>query len=210
MKVLVIGDSCLDKYVRGTCERLSPEFPVPVLKLEDERCVTTSPGMAANVTANLAAFGCDVDLVTHPENIIKTRFVDERTGHHLLRVDAENEVTPFYRKTIAPGQEFDHRNYDCVVISDYNKGFLTDADIQWIRKVYQGPVFLDTKKQDLAQFEGCIVKINQEERDRATSLCSNLIVTLGKDGATHGGQFYSAPAVKLYDVCGAGDTFMAT
>ena len=201
MKILVIGDSCYDKYVRGTCDRLSPEFPVPVLKLANTSY--TSLGMAANVKANLEAFGCKVDLITQQELITKTRFVEERTGHHLLRVDDEWPVTPFDRKQFS-----DHR-YDCIVISDYNKGFLSEADIVWIRKTYMGPIFLDTKKTDLAMFEGCIVKINELEYKLAKTYCSELIVTHGKYGASYEARVFEAPEVEVHDVCGAGDTFLA-
>ena len=53
-KILLIGDSCEDIYHFGTCQRISPEAPVPILKKAYEEI---RPGMSANVAANLESFG---------------------------------------------------------------------------------------------------------------------------------------------------------
>ena len=58
-RVLVVGDMMLDRYVRGTAERISPEAPVPVLKVREE---TSSPGGAGNVALNLLALGARVEI----------------------------------------------------------------------------------------------------------------------------------------------------
>ena len=73
MKVLLIGDSCEDRYFYGEVKRLNPEAPVPIL--EYKRGVT-SKGMVWNVRENLRSFGVEVYLSTHPEEIIKTRYID--------------------------------------------------------------------------------------------------------------------------------------
>ena len=64
MKVLLIGDSCEDRYFYGDVKRLNPEAPVPIL--EYKRGVT-SKGMSLNVRENLMSFGVEVYLSTHPE-----------------------------------------------------------------------------------------------------------------------------------------------
>ena len=92
LNVLLIGDSCVDEYVYGTVDRLSPESPVPVLNQTRRE---TKPGMAANVKVNLEALGCEVDFITNLEPIVKTRYIDERSGYHLLRVDQEDEIVPW-------------------------------------------------------------------------------------------------------------------
>jgi len=204
MKILLIGDSCIDEYIYGTCDRLSPEQPVPVLKYTR---TTTSPGMAANVKLNLEAFGANVTFVTNWEPILKERLVDERTGNHIVRIDTEGPVTPLDVTKFLDADLNDL--YDCIVISDYNKGFVTTGAIQWIRKKFVGPIFVDTKKQDLFAFEGCFVKINELEYAAAKTLCTDLIVTRGKHGATYQGFVCPAPQVNVHDVCGAGDTFLA-
>ena len=70
-------------------------------------------------------------------------------------------------------------------------------------------MFIDTKKTDLARFEGAVVKINSLENSLAKTLPSQCIVTLGKQGCEYAGQIYAAPQVEVVDVCGAGDTFLA-
>jgi bifunctional ADP-heptose synthase (sugar kinase/adenylyltransferase) len=200
MKICLIGDSCIDQIVTGTCERMSPEAPVPVLSIE---YIDTKDGMAANVLANLQAFGLDVDFFTNEEEIYKTRFVDSKSGQHLMRADIDTEASKF-------NDIVDYDKYDCVVISDYAKGFVGYDTVEHILDVYDGPIFIDTKKTDLKRFEGCYIKINDLEYTRATSLpAGGVIVTQGSKGALWNGKTYPAPQVDVFDVCGAGDTFLA-
>jgi bifunctional ADP-heptose synthase (sugar kinase/adenylyltransferase) len=98
------------------------------------------------------------------------------------------------------------------VISDYNKGTVSYELIEDLVKEVTVPIFVDTKKTDLARLSGCYVKINALEKNRATSLpkIDNLIVTQGHHGATWNGWGYPAELVgDVTDVCGAGDTFLA-
>ena len=118
MKFLVIGDSCLDVYHYGTCERISPEAPVMVLK---QTHTNTAPGMSANVVANVEAFGAEVQHATNEKTLLKHRYVDERFNQHLLRVD-EGECAPI--PPLDPSYLALIGSVDCVVVSDYNKGFL--------------------------------------------------------------------------------------
>jgi D-beta-D-heptose 7-phosphate kinase/D-beta-D-heptose 1-phosphate adenosyltransferase len=206
--ILVIGDSCIDEYVYGTVNKLSPEAPVMILNQEEKE---TKPGMAANVKANLEALGCEVDFITNLELITKTRFIDKKTGYHLLRLDNEPDIVPWSGR-----MPFDVESYDAIVISDYGKGFLDYDHISTLRENFTGPIFLDTKKTDLACFHGIFVKINELEYSRRVSINDGMIITLGSQGAmwktgrdpkheTH----YPAPKVEVFDVCGAGDTFLA-
>ena len=71
-KVLLIGDSCIDRYHYGTVERISPEAPVPifkVLKTENKN------GMSLNVKENLLGLGVSVDIITNEKEIIKSRHI---------------------------------------------------------------------------------------------------------------------------------------
>ena len=95
-----------------------------------------------------------------------------------------------------------------IVISDYNKGCISYELVEEILQQFRGPVFIDTKKTDLARFEGAFVKINSLENSLAKTLPSQCIVTLGKQGCEYAGQIYPAPQVEVADVCGAGDTFL--
>jgi sugar/nucleoside kinase (ribokinase family) len=81
--------------------------------------------------------------------------------------------------------------------------------IENLRKNYRGPIFVDTKKTDLARFEGCYVKINQLEYEAAKTYPTELIVTLGRNGVRYKEHKISTPQVEAFDVCGAGDTFLS-
>ena len=205
--VLLIGDSCIDEYKIGSIDRLSPEAPVPVIKITETKTV---PGMASNVKKNLENIGVYADFVTNNEEIIKTRYIDKRSGQHMLRVDTEPAIVPWSSKTPFPIEE-----YDAVIISDYNKGFLTYEHIEYIIKSAKCPVFIDTKKQDLSRFSAnnCYIKINELEYKQRYSIPKNLIVTLGDQGAMlkqHGHEAtYPTKPVDVVDVCGCGDTFLS-
>jgi D-beta-D-heptose 7-phosphate kinase/D-beta-D-heptose 1-phosphate adenosyltransferase len=199
-KVLLLGDSCIDEYYYGTVERLNPEAPVPILNFKHK---DTKPGMAANVEANLKAFGIKVEFKTNSQRIIKTRYIDLHSKQHLLRMDNEDTVRPFADKIE------DLNGFDALVFSDYNKGFLTYELIENLSRHYRGPIFIDTKKVELGRFNNCYVKINSLEYSRATSLPTELIVTAGSAGATYKDKTFPTPKVEVFDVCGAGDTFLA-
>lgn len=201
-KILLIGDSCIDEYYYGTCDRLNPEAPVPVLKITHWK---SALGMAANVKANLEAFDLDVDFMTGGKKSIKRRYIDERSKQHIVRVDEDNISPPFnpLLKSLAYNQ------YNAIVISDYNKGFITYDNIQLIKEEYKGPIFIDSKKPDLNKFEGCYVKINEQEFNKSISTCQDLIVTLGSKGARYKDKIYPTRETNMIDVCGAGDTFLA-
>jgi len=206
-KVLLIGDSCIDEYKIGTIDRLSPEAPVPVFKLVETQTV---PGMASNVELNLKNLGIDAYFVHNAEEIIKTRYIDKRSGQHMIRVDVESTITPWDGKLSEPINSF-----DIVVISDYNKGFLTYEAIEGIIKSAKCPVFIDTKKTQLADISAAHVyfKINEMEYKSARSLPSNLIVTLGDRGAMlklpESETVFGIDSIEVNDVCGCGDTFLA-
>ena len=72
-------------------------------------------------------------------------------------------------------------------------------------------MFIDTKKTDLARFNGAYIKINALEKSLATTLpdAEWLIVTYGEKGAVWNGWEHGARAVEVVDVCGAGDTFLS-
>ena len=198
-KVLLIGDNCIDEYQYGYVERISPEAPVPVVKLSHYEKI---PGMAGNVKKNLQTLGCQVDY-KYTDTSIKTRMLDVKSYQHMLRIDDDKDCKPL-------NANFDLENYDAVVISDYCKGTITYEFVEAIRQQYTGPIFVDTKKKDLKRFEGCFVKINDIEFESIISAPSDLIVTKGADGCTYHGKTFPTENVEVVDVCGAGDTFLAT
>ena len=200
MKVLLLGDSCEDEYIYGRCTRLSPEAPVPIL---DYAKMQTKPGMASNVCLNLQAFDIDITFLTNTEKIVKTRFVDERSNQHILRVDNEERVKPLLVPVAT-------NSFDAVVISDYNKGYLTTEKIFEIVEGATCPVFIDSKKTVLPNKPNCFIKINDVEYEKLDDYnIDNLIVTKGSEGCIYKQTLYPAEKVNVYDVVGAGDTFLA-
>ena len=197
MNVLLIGDSCEDRYFYGDAKRLSPEAPVPILEY---RRGVTSEGMAMNVFNNLKAFGVSINMITNEEKIIKTRFIDEKSNQQILRSDEEPEIKPFPYK-------MPENKYDILVISDYNKGFISQEKMFELVEWFDGPVFIDTKKRYVP--DRCYVKVNDIEYENLETKTDNLIITRGGEGAEYQGKLYPAEKVKVFDVVGAGDTFLA-
>jgi D-beta-D-heptose 7-phosphate kinase/D-beta-D-heptose 1-phosphate adenosyltransferase len=208
-KILLIGDSCTDEYVYGTCERLNPEAPVPILKFNRKE---TTRGMAWNVRENLMSFGLSVYILTNKEQITKTRYIDEKSNQHILRVDYEGECEPmeyqqpFHERSTTDPPSDDW--YDALVISDYDKGFLTSKKIQELVDWFEGPVFIDSKKTKLPK-EKCYLKINESESKLLTGRYKNLIITKGAGGADYNKVNYPGEKTKIVDVVGAGDTFLS-
>ena len=139
-KILVIGDSCIDSYAYCRSTRLAPDKPVPVLEVLD---TVNTPGMAYNVFRNvvsLTKFPKGIDLLTNEryEDVVKTRYVDAFSNHMFMRVDSVVNIDRIKDNNIRDG-------YDTVIISDYDKGFLTIEDIEYICTNHP-QVFLDTKK----------------------------------------------------------------
>lgn len=208
----MIGDSCVDKFVYGACNRLSPEAPVPVLKHIETK---EMPGMAGNVVENIKAFTPDVWLQTQSEHVEKIRYVDSKSNQHILRFDVEPGCPGFtftaYNNPLA--LKAVDSEFDVVIISDYNKGFVDFEQANNFTEKMQQVVYVDSKKSDISCFKNSIVKLNQKEFEAsAHSLAesSTLVKTLGSRGASCNGQIYPAESVEVFDVSGAGDTFLAS
>ena len=167
--ILIIGDAMLDRYTFGNTNRISPEAPVPVLKIEKE---ILKPGGAANVAANISSLGLKADLVaevgidvngkslrkiikTHKINLVsesnknyktttKTRIISQ--NQQLIRIDDEIIETGKKREGISKKIEILIKESDAVIFSDYNKGSLTNiSQLIKISNKYMKPVFIDPK-----------------------------------------------------------------
>jgi len=199
MKILLIGDSCEDVYVYGDVNRLNPEAPVPILEPKREE---RTNGMAYNVYNNLNSFGAEVHMLTNDEIIVKTRFIDQRSNQQILRYDEGSEVEEFTGELDIDGE------FDALIISDYDKGFITQEKLFGLVDWFDGPVFVDTKKITIPG--DAFIKINELEFKKVTHYDpDNLIITRGGQGAEYQGKLYPAEKVNVYDVVGAGDTFLA-
>jgi D-beta-D-heptose 7-phosphate kinase/D-beta-D-heptose 1-phosphate adenosyltransferase len=212
--VLVVGDDGIDKFVYGTAVRLAPEAPVPVLNPVSE---TTNKGMAGNVVENLEALGLKTYFKHNNITPIKTRYVDDRSGQILLRVDSNDKVERIEKNELKhiADNKFKGIMMDAIIISDYDKGFLEEEDIEFICK-NNSNVFIDTKKIlgswcKYASF----IKINHVEYQRTEytihelDIEDKMIITLSSKGCQHKGKIYPVEKVQIKDVSGAGDTFLS-
>ena len=109
--VLLIGDSCTDEWAYGSCDRLSPEAPIPVMKFREHQ---SAPGMAANVYANLKSLGIEVNFITNKERIVKTRYVDEKSNQQIMRLDTEPDIKPLHPSQLTMAAA--HSQYDLSLI----------------------------------------------------------------------------------------------
>lgn len=179
VRVLVVGDVMLDRYWFGDVTRISPEAPVPVLKVQR---IEERPGGAANVARNVAALGaqctllsvvgedeagaCLEKLLTRQSNVnallhrdstlsttIKLRAVARQ--QQLLRIDFE--TPPSHEVLRAKLEDFRAQlpQADVVVLSDYGKGGLTHiADMIQLARAAGKPVLADPKGEDFARYQG--------------------------------------------------------
>ena len=261
--ILVIGDLMIDHYLWGKCERISPEAPVQVLNVQSESSVL---GGAGNVVNNLYALGSKVDVIsvigddlvanelkfllekvdTTTSNLIiekdrktskKSRLIASQ--QQVLRYDNEtienissksvNAILEIFTKNI--------KNYDCIILSDYGKGVLTNDLTQSVIKIANEnkiKVLVDPKGKNYSKYKGAYTLTpNRKEAIEATNIdikdnfslieaLKNLkekcnleisLITLGESGiAIFDDNLKVTPTVarEVYDVTGAGDTVIAS
>ena len=177
-RVLVVGDAMLDRYWFGAVERISPEAPVPVVRVtrEEERL-----GGAANVALNVKALGAQTTLLTvvgTDEPARRLRALLETEGVHallgsdpklytivklrvigrsqqLLRVDFENQPDHEVLGTLLHDFERALLEHDAVLFSDYGKGGLTHiARMVELARQHAKPVLIDPKGGDYSRYQG--------------------------------------------------------
>ncbi len=269
-RLLVVGDLILDEYVWGEVERVSPEAPIPVLKVERRE---QRPGGAGSVVVNLAALGaevhvlsavgadevgeqlldrlrrdgCSVDLVASiPDRrtTLKARHLGyvqhaDRAVQQLLRVDTEDvEAVPGeYRREILARFKRYAGDFDAVLISDYDKGLLSDAFTQELIRVAQpSPVIADPARLNrYDRYRGAeLICPNRYETARAASMvrCQDVnacaeagtrlaaegfryvAVTMDRDGIClcregREARHFATEVRNIADVTGAGDMVLS-
>lgn len=203
--ILVVGDLMLDRYWTGQTGRISPEAPVPVVKIEGSE---DRPGGAANVAFNAAALGANIrllgltgadessdllaqklsalgvqcDFIKLPDydTITKLRVVSR--NQQLIRLDFERSFaaadTSLLLKKFA-----DHiANVDLVVLSDYNKGTLHDAaKFIELAKTYKVPVIVDPKGSDFSKYAGAtLLTPNMSEFQAIVGECDDELTIVNK------------------------------
>ena len=209
-KILVIGETCVDKFIYCNVNRLSPEAPVPVLI---PIRTTSNPGMAGNTSANVTVLSPKSVILglNQEEDITKIRYVEEKSNHMFFRVDEGETNTLPFRWTAEVDVMLGEA--DITIVSDYNKGFLSNADLKEI--AYKSKLSILDSKRRLTNdvIEGfSFVKLNELERINNPELINdNIITTLGSRGAEYKNTIYPSPEPQeTIDVSGAGDTFTAS
>ncbi len=184
LTLLVLGDSFVDEYLIGDCSRISPEAPVPILRVDAAKTRRVLGG-AANTAANIAALGgrpvlfslsgsdamgqvleslCANSGVTLESfqdgrpTLVKTRLVGER--QQLLRLDYEEtrDIDSSVEEKILAAFRKHLKKADVVVLSDYAKGFLTKALTGGlIREAHAAgkAIVLDPRPQHAARYGEC-------------------------------------------------------
>lgn len=200
VRVLAVGDVMLDRFVYGTVERISPEAPVPVLRIEREQAML---GGVGNVVRNLRAQSAsvclvalvgrdeaareikgllrdDVDIESHlledddRPTTIKTRYI--AGGQQMLRADRERAqiVTAALEEEIIARADADLGVAQALVLSDYGKGVLTERVVRRMVAAARPravPVIVDPKGSDYSRYAGAtLVTPNRRELTEATGL----------------------------------------
>ncbi|MBN2199286.1 MAG: D-glycero-beta-D-manno-heptose-7-phosphate kinase [Candidatus Aminicenantes bacterium] len=257
-KVVVLGDLMLDRYIWGRVSRISPEAPVPVVEVSQS---TSSLGGAGNVAHNLLNLGAAPILVgvvgddeegrwirglmsenrgivtdSKRPTTVKTRII----AHHqqVVRVDQERRrpVSPAVESAIADFLK--SRDFDGLIISDYNKGIVTRtlmAKVLALARSRKAPVFVDPKVENIRLFSpATLLAPNHLEVERIVHLSCRtdaeaeqagrrlmetvssryLIIKRGEQGMSvfeRGRKAIHLPtnAREVFDVTGAGDTVLA-
>lgn len=263
--MLVLGDLILDKYVWGKVERISPEAPIQILNAQQEGFRL---GGVANVAHNAVTLGARADLAgvvgndeagrqlrklarTVGINVagvitdrarqtpLKTRMIAH--NQQVLRVDNESPapVSAKSEQAIISHIRRNINKYGIILLSDYNKGTLTDSllkSIICIARANSKKVIIDPKGRDYAKYRGATtltpnkseaelatgipIKDEASRKQAARKLIKNAgldfaIITLGEKGLylldKSGKEIYDpARHLDVYDVTGAGDTVLAT
>ena len=180
-KVLVVGDIILDRYVHGDTTRISPEAPVPVVKVNE---IEERPGGAANVAMNIASLGIEVILLGITGNDESADILEEQLSQHavqcnlmrcegfptvtklrvlsqnqqLLRLDYESPVDSSHASEITQSYEELLSDVQMVVISDYAKGSLQSLEsIIASARAREIPVLIDPKGADFSRYRSASV-----------------------------------------------------
>ena len=198
--VLCVGDVMLDRFVYGSVSRISPEAPIPVLRVQREAAML---GGAGNVVRNLAALGAHAAFISvvgvdapgaeleallgamtsveaslvavrDRNTTIKVRYV--AAGQQLLRADSESDMalTEIARQAVLTRAIAALDGCQAVVLSDYGKGVLNDdivADVIGAARRSARPVVVDPKGSDYRRYAGAsVVTPNLHELAQASGL----------------------------------------
>lgn len=203
-KILVVGDVMLDQYWTGNAGRISPEAPVPVVKVNHDEY---RAGGAANVALNIATLGAQVHLLgiigqdrsgeqlqqVLAKHQVKADWIYCDSGticklrvlsHHqqLIRMDFEQSVPTQSAQALATGVAQQLTGFDLLVISDYAKGALVYVpEMIAAARALGIPVLVDPKGLDFERYRGAsLIKPNQSEFESIVGKCQDDQVLIDK------------------------------
>jgi D-beta-D-heptose 7-phosphate kinase/D-beta-D-heptose 1-phosphate adenosyltransferase len=268
-KIAVIGDIILDEYYDCTIDRISPEAPVLIARTDESRKKYSLGGAAntakncSGLGAKTTLFGImgddevslKINLLCNKNNI-KSYFCSimntttirkvryRKDYNQIIRIDYENKNKPYHTdkpnyKLLINAFKISSDSFDAVILSDYNKGTLSEHLCQEIIEICNKkkiPIFVDPKGLSWSKYEGatCLTpnfkEFQQMTREDVTidnnDICSlardiisdfsldYILITKGKNGISfidHDTMFHEyTDAQEVYDVSGAGDTVIVT
>ena len=210
-RILIVGDAMVDRYHFGTATRVSPEAPIPVVRITSHE---TFNGGAANVFTNLVTLGAEVRLRAGEPTPIKNRLMVGTT--QVARWDEEDKVHPIPLEALeTPGWE-----PEAIVVSDYGKGSVNQDVINWIN-AQRVPMYVDTKRDPMDFYIGGTYPQkffpNLQEYGKYKESYDSLDYVILKRSAegiqdlAYGKCRAEFPAYarNVVSVCGAGDTTLA-
>ncbi len=198
VRVIVYGDLMLDRYWHGEASRISPEAPVPVVRVNEAQA---RPGGAANVALNMASLGgcvtlmglvgadkeadelrtaltsqnivCRFQSVPEYSTVTKLRVLGQ--NQQLLRLDFENPLDHYDDRDLLKKYEQELTQNHVVVLSDYSKGALFNSLVLIQKAKERGiPVFVDPKSSDFNRYRGAtVVTPNLKEFEAVVGECEN-------------------------------------
>ena len=169
VKVLVVGDIMLDKYVVGDVSRLSPEAPVPIVHVKNEYYTL---GGCGNVVRNLRELGAQVDCMASvaldhdgekvldeldrigakslcsyglQQTIVKERIIADERKVQMLRIDREEIKKVDSDKAIEIFEKYSRNNYDIIIVSDYAKGMISKEIMNYLKANVNADIIVDPK-----------------------------------------------------------------
>lgn len=254
-RILIIGDVMLDRYWYGDTTRISPEAPVPVVHIKQQ---AERPGGAGNVALNIRAVGGQVTLISvtgtdsaaasiltqltatgihcafiqlaETPTVTKLRVLSRH--QQLIRLDFEDNLVQFDTQLVPMQMQRYLDNADVVILSDYNKGALSNpAVLIQMAKAANKLILVDPKGRDFTKYRGAtLITPNLAEFEAVVGTCSSLtqlvakgealreqlnlqalLITRSQEGMTLLRSGYPplhlpAHAREVFDVTGAGDT----
>lgn len=187
-RVLVVGDVMLDRYWFGEVSRISPEAPVPIVKVDR---IEERPGGAANVARNVSALGAKASLLSvvgrdeagrclkqllqqekvatslHADATISTTVKLRVIGRQQQLLRADFETLPSHEVLASKLKDYQRllKNADVVILSDYGKGGLAHiAKMIALARSRNVPVLVDPKGEDYSRYRGAtLVTPNRAE-----------------------------------------------